>query len=231
MTRIICFDLETTGFDYTRGERVIEIGAVEIIDGKITDNTFHQYINPDGKIIGTESYMVHKLSNAFLADKPKFADVAQSLLDFIGDSTVVAHNGIDFDFPFINSELMRAGLPTIPPEQQVDSIVVARHKIFGPKSFTLDALAKFFGVSTAARADAHGALIDADILARVYLELMASQSTESIDDIMAKQHAAFLAIPRPGATFPHRDWPVTDTEIAAHTEFIDKSVKDAMWKK
>ncbi|MCL2338525.1 MAG: exonuclease domain-containing protein [Proteobacteria bacterium] len=227
--RIVCFDLETTGFDYARGERVIEIGAVEIVDGKITDNTFHQYINPDGKIISTDSYMVHKLSNAFLADKPKFADVAQSLLDFIGDSTVVAHNGIDFDFPFINAELTRCGLPTIPPEQQVDSIVVARHKVFGPKTYTLDSLAKFFGVSLVARADAHGALIDADILARVYLEIMASETTESITEVMEKQHAAFLAVPRPGADFPHRTFAPSESEITTHTEFIDKNVKNSIW--
>ena len=114
MGRVICFDIETTGLEYTRGDRCIEIGAVEMIDGQITDNTFHEYINPDGKIIPPDSYMVHKISNAFLEDKPKMATVAPKFLDFIGTSPIVAHNGADFDFPFINHELQMIGLPQIP---------------------------------------------------------------------------------------------------------------------
>ena len=95
MGRVICFDIETTGLEYMRGDRCIEIGAVEMIDGNITDNTFHEYINPDGKIIPPDSYMVHKISNAFLEDKPKMAAVAPRFLEFIGDSPIVAHNGLD----------------------------------------------------------------------------------------------------------------------------------------
>ncbi|MDR1207330.1 MAG: ribonuclease H-like domain-containing protein [Rickettsiales bacterium] len=225
MTRVICFDLETTGFEYAKGDRVIEIGAVEICDGKITDQTFHEYINPDGKVIPQSSYMVHKLSNEFLSDKPKFAAVAQKLLDFIGDSQVVAHNGFDFDFPFINYELTQLGLPTIPREQQQDSIVIARHKVFGPKEYTLDSLAKWFGVSLVARADAHGALIDAEILAKVYLELSAAASSESIGDIIEKQKAALAAIPKNGGNFPHRTFAPSESEIKAHTEFMEKHIK------
>ena len=157
MARIICFDIETTGFEYLRGDRCIEIGAVEVIDGKITDNTFHEYINPEGKIIPPETYEVHKISNAFLEDKPKMTEIAPRFLEFIGDSLIVAHNGLDFDFPFVNHELMKAGLPQIPREQQADSLVIARNRLFGPKNYTLDALAKWFGISLTARADAHGA--------------------------------------------------------------------------
>jgi len=230
MTRIICFDLETTGFEYAKGDRIIEIGAVELIDGKITDKTFHAYVNPDGKIIPQQSYMVHKLSNEFLSDKPKFADVAQKLLDFIGDSMIVAHNGFDFDFPFVNHELDRLGLPTIPRERQIDSIVVARHKVFGPKTYTLDSLAAWFGISTTARADAHGALIDAEILAKVYLELDAAAATESIADVIEKQRAAFLATPKIGANFPRRTFAPTDAEIEAHKEWVKKKIKGSLWE-
>ena len=222
MGRVICFDIETTGFEYTRGDRVIEIGAVEVIDGKITDRTFHEYINPDGKIIPPESYMVHKISNAFLEDKPKFATVAPRFLEFIGDSPVVAHNGIDFDFPFMNYELANLRLPQIPRTQQQDTLVIARNRLFGPKSYTLDALAKWYGISLTARADAHGALIDSEILAKVYLELENTAPAPDIHEIIAQQHAAFMAHPKIGADFPHRTFAATPDELSAHQAFMEK---------
>ena len=222
MGRIICFDIETTGFEYMRGDRCIEIGAVEMIDGKITDNTFHEYINPDGKIIPPDSYKVHKISNAFLEDKPKMAAVAPKFLDFIGDSPIVAHNGLDFDFPFINHELRMIGLPEIPRGQQLDSIVIARNRVFGPKSYSLDALAKWYGISLTARADAHGALIDAEILAKVYKELENTAPAPDVSEIIAKQHAAFLSHPKIGDNFPHRTFSAHADELAAHNAFMEK---------
>lgn len=222
MGRVICFDIETTGLEYMRGDRCIEIGAVEMIDGNITDNTFHEYINPDGKIIPPDSYMVHKISNAFLEDKPKMAAVAPRFLEFIGDSPIVAHNGLDFDFPFINHELQLVGLPQIPREQQFDSIVIARNRVFGPKSYSLDALAKWYGISLTARADAHGALIDAEILAKVYKELENTAPAPDVADIIAKQHADFLAHPKIGANFPHRQFPAHADELDAHNTFMEK---------
>lgn len=222
MGRVICFDIETTGLEYMRGDRCIEIGAVEMIDGNITDNTFHEYINPDGKIIPPDSYMVHKISNAFLEDKPKMAAVAPCFLEFIGDSPIVAHNGLDFDFPFINHELQLVGLPQIPREQQFDSIVIARNRVFGPKSYSLDALAKWYGISLTARADAHGALIDAEILAKVYKELENTAPAPDVADIIAKQHADFLAHPKIGANFPHRQFPAHADELDAHNAFMEK---------
>ncbi len=220
MGRVICFDIETTGLEYMRGDRCIEIGAVEMIDGQITDNTFHEYINPDGKIIPPDSYMVHKISNAFLEDKPKMATIAPKFLAFIGDSPIVAHNGLDFDFPFINHELQMIGLPQIPRAQQYDSIVIARNRVFGPKSYSLDALAKWYGISLTARADAHGALIDAEILAKVYKELENTAPAPDVSEIIEQQHAAFLAHPKIGANFPHREFPVSDAELAVHNEFM-----------
>lgn len=222
MKRIICFDIETTGLEYLRGDRCIEIGAVEMIDGQITDNSFHEYINPEGKIIPPDSYMVHKISNAFLEDKPKMSEVAPRFLEFIADSPIVAHNGSDFDFPFINYELSKLGLNQIPKEQQLDSIVIARNRVFGPKSYSLDALAKWYGISLTARADAHGALIDAEILAKVYKELENTAPAPDVSEIIEKQHQAFLQHPKIGANFPKRSFPVPPEELEAHNKFMEK---------
>ena len=222
MKRVICFDIETTGLEYMRGDRCIEIGAVEINDGVITDRTFHEYINPDGKIIPPDSYMVHKISNAFLEDKPKMSVIAPKFLEFIGDSPIVAHNGSDFDFPFMNHELEMLGLPPIPRPQQLDSIVIARNRVFGPKSYSLDALAKWYGISLTARADAHGALIDAEILAKVFIELENTAPAPDIHDVIAKQHAAFLAHPKTDGSFPHRTFTAHDKELENHNAFMAK---------
>ena len=222
MKRVICFDIETTGFEYMRGDRVIEIGAVEVIDGKITDNSFHEYINPEGKIIPPDTYMVHKISNAFLEDKPKMAEVAPRFLEFIGDSPIVAHNGLDFDFPFVNFELNKLGLRPIPREQMMDTLVIARNRVFGPKSYTLDALAKWYGISLTARADAHGALIDSEILAKVYLELENTAPAPDVSEIIAAQHAAMLAHPKAGCNFPYRKFEVPAADLENHTAFMEK---------
>ena len=221
MKRVICFDIETTGFEYMRGDRVIEIGAVEVIDGKITDNSFHEYINPEGKIIPPDTYMVHKISNAFLEDKPKMAEVAPRFLEFIGDSPIVAHNGLDFDFPFVNFELNKLGLRPIPREQMMDTLVIARNRVFGPKSYTLDALAKWYGISLTARADAHGALIDSEILAKVYMELENTAPAPDVNEIIAEQHAAMLKHPKIGDDFPYRTFEVDAAELENHNKFME----------
>ncbi|NMA32543.1 MAG: DNA polymerase III subunit epsilon [Alphaproteobacteria bacterium] len=225
MSRIICFDLETTSFDYSRGERIIEIGALELINGKITGNKFHEYINPEGKIIPPESYKIHKLSNAFLEDKPKFSEIAQSFLDFLGDSPVVAHNGIDFDFPFVNWELRAQNLPEIPRERQIDTLVIARHKVFGPKEYTLDALARWFGISLESRAESHGALIDTEILAKIYLELENFAPAIKIEDLINDHHEAMLKHPKIGTNFPRRNFAPKDEELANHKEFMKRIIK------
>ncbi len=222
MARIICFDIETTGFEYMRGDRCIEIGAVEVLDGKITGNNFHEYINPEGKIIPQETYMVHKISNAFLDDKPKMSVVAPKFLEYVGDSIIVAHNGFEFDFPFLNHEFEMLGLPQIPRNQQQDTLIIARNRVFNLKTYTLDALAKFYGISLNARADAHGALIDSEILAKVYLELENTAPAPEISDIVEKQHAAFLAHPKIGGDFPYRQFPISSEEEKIHQEFMEK---------
>lgn len=225
MKRVICFDIETTGFDYMRGDRVIEIGAVEILDGKITDNSFHEYINPEGKIIPPDTYEVHKISNAFLEDKPKMSEIAPRFLEYIGDSPIVAHNGLDFDFPFVNHELNKLNLKPIPREQQMDTLVIARNRVFGPKSYTLDALAKWYGIPLTARADAHGALIDSEILAKVYLELENTAPAPDVSEIIAEQHAKMLVHPKIGADFPYRKFEPNADELENHNTFMAKILK------
>ena len=222
MKRIICFDIETTGLEYMKGDRCIEIGAVEMIDGRLTDNCFHEYINPEGKIIPPDSYMVHKISNAFLEDKPTMSTVAPKFLRFISDSPIVAHNGADFDFPFINYELSKIGLSQIPREQQLDSIVIARNRVFGPKSYSLDALAKWYGVPLTARAEAHGALIDAEILAKVFKELENTAPAPDVNEIIAKQHEDFLKHPKIGINFPRRSFPAHEDELNDYNDFMKK---------
>lgn len=220
MGRLICFDIETTGFEYMRGDRCIDIGAVEIVDGKITGNEFHEYVNPEGKIIPPDTYMVHKISNAFLEDKPLMSEVAPRFLAFVGDSPIMAHNGSDFDFPFINHELKRVNLPEIPISQQMDSMVIARTRLYGPKSYSLDALAKWFGISLSERADAHGALVDARLLANVYLELENTARPRPVSELMDEYHEKMLKHPKIGGDFPYRTFPAPDADVAAHQEFI-----------
>ena len=166
--------------------------------------------------------MVHKISNAFLEDKPKMSEIAPKFLEFIGDAPIVAHNGLDFDFPFINYELEKLHLKPIPRSQMLDSIVIARNRVFGPKSYTLDALAKWFGVSLTARADAHGALIDAEILAHVYNELENTAPAIDIKELIKEQHEKFLKTPKIGADFPKRTFEVPADELETHNQFMEK---------
>jgi DNA polymerase-3 subunit epsilon len=223
--------LETTGFEYARGDRIIEIGAVEIVDGKITGRTFHEYINPQGKIIPPSAYAVHKISNDFLNDKPIFQEVAPRFLDFVGeDAMIVAHNGSGFDFPFINYELARIGLPQIPFNRMLDTIILAKNKVFGPKNYTLDSLAKWFGVSLTARADAHGALIDTEILAKVYLEIEQSEAKETIAETIRRERDELAAVPKTGGAFPKREFKISDEELDRFNAFLASEIKNPLWR-
>ena len=226
MVRVICFDTETTAFDYTRGEKIIEIGAIEIIDGKQTENVFHEYINPE-KIIPIQSYNVHKISNAFLADKPKFPEIAPKFLEFVKNDLIVAHNGKNFDFPFINYQLEQIGLPVIPFEQQEDSMLMAQRKLANLRFYTLDALAKYFNIPLDARADAHNALIDTEILAKIYLELVQKTDQKTVREIAAEQHEKFLSSPKSDGKFPTRKFTVPTDELSTHKEWISKNIQPA----
>ncbi|WP_073978470.1 DNA polymerase III subunit epsilon, partial [Erythrobacter donghaensis] len=165
--REVIFDTETTGLDPKTGDRMVEIGCVELVGRVETGRTFHAYFNPD-RDMPAEAERVHGLSAAFLATKPRFADLAGELLDFLGDAPLVAHNA-GFDFGFLNNELELAGRAPIALDRMVDTVVLARKKHPGAK-LSLDALCTRYGIDRSHRVK-HGALLDAELLAQVYVEL------------------------------------------------------------
>jgi DNA polymerase-3 subunit epsilon len=174
--RQIIFDTETTGLSPQEGDRLIEIGAVEMIDGHLTGETFHRYVNPE-RDVPAEAYRVHRISTEMLKDKPKFADdeVGPAFLRFIGDAELVAHNA-PFDMGFINNELTLAGLPELSNPVR-DTVPLARRKFPGAPA-SLDALCQRFGISKAERDEkGHGALLDSELLARVFIELTGGRQT------------------------------------------------------
>jgi len=223
--REISLDTETTGLDPFTGHRVIEIGCVEMYDRIRTGKTFQAYINPQ-RDVPEEAFRVHGISNAFLADKPVFANIAKEWLEFIGDSRLVIHNA-QFDMKFLNFELELLDLPTIPLDRATDTIAIARRKYPGAPA-KLDALCKRFNIDLSARTY-HGALLDAELLADVYLELMGgrqgamqltSESSQSSNETL---HAA------PKQIIPARSFPPSAEELDIHEEFI-KSIKNPLWK-
>ncbi len=165
--REIVFDTETTGLNPLTGDRMVEIGCVELINRVETGRTFHAYFNPK-RPMPAEAQAVHGLSDAFLADKPCFDELCEDLLDFVGESPLVAHNA-SFDFGFLNHELSECGRPLVCMTRMVDTLVLARQRHPGAKH-SLDALCTRYGVDRSLRVK-HGALIDAQLLAQVYIEL------------------------------------------------------------
>ncbi|MBK5921353.1 DNA polymerase III subunit epsilon [Rhodothalassium salexigens] len=221
--REIVFDTETTGFDPNEGHRLIEIGCVEIRHGLSTGETFHVYLNPE-RDVPEEAVRVHGLRREFLADKPLFADVVDRFLDFVGDTPLVAHNA-SFDRTFINAELAKAGRPTLPSRQFVDTLEMAKRKFPGQRN-SLDALCERLGVSNARR-DLHGALLDAEILAEVYLELQGGRQ-RGLELVSEATRAATIEVHRPHrAARPHAP---SDEEAAAHAAFLDL-LTDPIWRR
>jgi DNA polymerase-3 subunit epsilon len=166
--REIVLDTETTGLDPNSGHRVVEIGCVELINHIPTGETYHQYINPE-RDMPDEAFAVHGLSEGFLSQHPVFADVAEAFLDFVADDKLVIHNA-GFDVKFLNAELERLDRPAIPLARAIDTVQLARQRFPGAQA-SLDALCRRFEIDNSAR-DLHGALLDADLLALVYLELI-----------------------------------------------------------
>ncbi len=236
--REISFDTETTGLNPRGGDRLVEIGGVELLNQIPTGNFYHVYINPQ-RDMPIEAFNVHGLSAEFLSDKPLFEQVADEFLEFVGDATLVIHNAA-FDMGFINMELERAGRRLISNSQVVDTLDLARRKFpTGPNS--LDALCSRFGIDNSRRVK-HGALLDAEILAEVYLELKGGKQTalslspddENQDDGGGETGAdgfralgKFNARPRPTELPSFR----TDEEFAAHKAFIEGMGDSAIWKK
>ena len=230
MTRQIVLDTETTGLDPRSGHRLIEVGCIELEDLLPTGRTFHRFVHPE-RDIDPGAERVHGISLASLAGKPLFAepDVCDALLEFIGDSPMIAHNAA-FDRGFLNSELERAGRQILPEHRWIDTLALAQKRFPGMYN-SLDALCKRFKISLVER-DKHGALIDARLLAGVYMELRGGQA-RALDLTQVSTGPATGQMERadygqrPRALAPRS----TDAERAAHVVFVRKVLKDkALWR-
>jgi DNA polymerase III subunit epsilon len=233
--REIIFDTETTGLD-PLVERVIEIGALELENKFPTGRTFHHYIEPEGRKINPDATAVHGITNEMLAGKPIFADIASAFVDFVGDGTLIAHNA-SFDRSFLNAELGRLGLTVFPEERYIDTLAIARRRHpLGPNS--LDALCKRYGIDNSHRTK-HGALLDAELLAEVYIEMSGGRQATFGLDVAASNltpssgennstKTFHQRLPQRATQLPPR---VTDEEKAAHQMMVDSLGETALWKR
>lgn len=231
--RQVVFDLETTGFKFSSGDRIVEIGAVEMVNGAITGKTFHTYVDPE-RDVPEGAYRVHGLSTEFLRGKPKFTDpeVAPAFCDFVGDALLVAHNGIAFDLPFLQDELRAAKMPALKNEI-FDTLHKARRKFPGAPA-SLDALCARFGIDTSTRErDGHGALLDSQLLAAVYIELTGGAQA-GLDFSAGNENTATGGQAKKRET-RKRPAPlsslITDDEQKAHAAFVEELGEDCLWSK
>ena len=226
--REIAFDTETTGLEWDKDDRVIELGAVELINHVPTGNTFQTYINP-GRPVSQDTIRITGITDDDLRDKPGFEDVSivDAFLDFIGDATLVAHNA-SFDRGFLNMELKRCGKAIIPEDRWVDTVMIARKKFPGAPA-NLDALCRRFDVNLEARTY-HGALLDSQLLAEVYLELLGGRARAF--DFGGAQSNSGTSNRTPAATRPSpRSASIPDTEKATHAAFVETLGEYAIWTK
>ncbi|PFG61465.1 DNA polymerase-3 subunit epsilon [Thioclava sp. ES.031] len=229
--REIVLDTETTGFEPGEGDRIVEIGAVELFNHMPTGNTYHQYINPE-RSMPQEAFQVHGLGDEFLSDKPKFAQIGLEFLNFIGtDSVLVIHNA-KFDMKFLNAELGWAGMPLIPDDRALDTLAMARRRFPGSPA-TLDALCRRFSIDNSSRT-LHGALLDSEILAEVYLELIGGrqpgfglQPVETGQKRQAGANQDWRPKPRPEPLPPR----LTAEEAEAHAAFVAQLGEAAIWNR
>ncbi len=232
--REIVLDTETTGLSPDEGHRIIEIGALELINHMPTGKQLHLYIKPEREI-DEAAEKVHGISNSFLEDKPVFADIAQEFLDFIQDDVMVIHNA-SFDMGFINAELKRLGHATLPDSRALDTLMMARRKFPGAQA-SLDALCRRFDIDNTHR-DLHGALIDADLLAEVYIELIGGRQPDlglasATANSNQEAHRAtasedgFQIIA--GPIRPARPHEASAEELALHEAFLE-TLKDPIWR-
>ncbi|MBX3540404.1 MAG: DNA polymerase III subunit epsilon [Chelatococcus sp.] len=226
--REIVLDTETTGLDHLTGDRIVEIGAVELINHLPTGRTFHKYINPQYPV-APAAFDVHGLSNEFLSDKPLFQDVAAEFVAFIADAHLVIHNA-SFDVGFLDSELTRLGFPRIEAANVIDTLMLARRKHPGGQN-SLDALCSRYGIDNSRRTK-HGALLDSEILADVYLELIGGRQTDLGLAVAGAARAAVTiaegalrAMQRP-EPLPSR---LSDAEREAHRNFVTDLGEAAIW--
>ena len=236
--REIVLDTETTGLSWRDGHRIVEIGALELMHHLPTGKRLHLYINPE-RDIDEGAAAVHGLTNTFLSDKPLFIEIVDEFLSFIGDAPLVIHNA-SFDLGFLNAELERIQHSILPMERAIDTLVIARKKFPGAQA-NLDALCRRFEIDNDHR-DLHGALVDADLLASVYVELLGgrqpglSLEADSKNDtvavaIVAEQESSVLQVdPNKKTIRPLRPYAPTAEETAAHNAFLVK-LKDPIWLK
>jgi len=222
--REIVLDTETTGLDPAAGHRVVELGCIELMNLVATGKTFHVYFNPE-MTMPAGAQDVHGLSDEFLADKALFADQAEAFLEFIGDAQLVIHNA-SFDLGFLNAELARINKPKL-TNAYVDTVTMARRKFPGQRA-SLDSLCERFGIDNSSRTK-HGALLDSELLAEVYLELSGGRQRDLglAPEIAARATAAGVAA---SAVRPPRPHAASAAELVAHAEFLEK-LSDPMWLK
>jgi DNA polymerase-3 subunit epsilon len=229
MLREVVLDTETTGLDARNGDRLIEIGCVEIVNRIPTGVEYHAFICPEDREVHPEAFQIHGISTEFLRDKPIFAALADEILAFLGDSPLVIHNA-QFDAGFINMELGRVGRPLIARERLVDTLDIARRKHpAGPN--TLDALCRRYGIDNSKRTK-HGALMDSLLLAGVYVELLGERQTmlelaTRGPSAVARTTRRTAAAARP-APLPAR---ISDEDLAAHQAFVESLGEKAIWKR
>ncbi len=226
--REIVLDTETTGLDPFTGDRIVEIGAVELYNHMPTGEVYHQYINPE-RDMPAGAFAVHGLSSEFLSDKPVFTAIANKFLDFIKDSRLIIHNAA-FDMKFLNAELDWSSHPKIPMKQALDTLAIARKKFAGAQN-SLDALCRRFGIDNSNRT-LHGALLDSEILAEVYLELVGGRQPDFALQVVQNKgrntpSGDYMPLQRPDA-LPNR---ISAEESAAHVEFINELGDGALWKR
>ncbi len=226
--REIVFDTETTGFDPLTGDRLVEIGAVELINHVPTGRTYHQYINPD-RDVPEEVVKVHGLTNEFLKDYPFFDKVAQDWVDFIGDDGILVAHNATFDMKFINYELKKLGYEEYQWDRVVDTLEIAKNKFPGQRN-NLDALCKRFGVDNSQRTF-HGALLDAQLLAEVYLELLGgaeptmdlTTNNKIKTDIQSDNIVVNRVYREP------REFLFSEEDNNTHRSFLEKNIKNSIW--
>ena len=227
--REIVFDTETTGLD-SRADRIIEIGGVELVNRFPTGRSFHVFINPQGREVHPEALAVHGISNADLADKPFFNAIAAEFLEFIDGARLVAHNA-HFDLGFINAEFGRCGHPLVETHRIVDTLAIAKRKHpMGPNS--LDALCRRYGIDNSHRTR-HGALLDSELLAEVYIELIGGKqaalglevAVSATRQVSAGGEATVVVASRP-TPLPAR---LTEADIAAHAALVTTLGDDSVW--
>ena len=226
MTRQIVLDTETTGLDPLLGDRVLEVAAIELVNLMPTGRTFHRLIDPE-RDVPPESTRIHGFTAEMLRGKPKFADIADDLLGFLGEAPIVAHNA-PFDFGFLDAELQRHGRPPLDRARMVDSLALAKKRFPGMPN-NLDALCRRFDIDNSMRTS-HNALLDVQLLAQVYLELMGGRQPGLVLTTSIAGVARGGGVAGPAAAVPRTPRPIVpaEAELAAHAAFL-KKLKDPLW--